>query len=54
MEFFSLISLDDLTDAQRNKLFTEAKSASKLSYSPYSMFPVGCAILTTEGQLITG
>ncbi|XP_053214750.1 cytidine deaminase-like [Panonychus citri] len=48
------VSSDDLSETQRNQLFAEAKNASKLSYSPYSKFPVGCAILTTEGQLITG
>jgi cytidine deaminase len=36
------------------KLTALAKDASKSSYSPYSKFPVGCALLTTDGKIFTG
>lgn len=48
------MATDDLSEDQKSELFKLAKDASKLSYSPYSRFPVGCAILTSEGQIITG
>ena len=36
------------------KLIQTAKTASKHSYSPYSNFPVGAALLTEEGEIFTG
>ena len=36
------------------ELFEKAMSASKNSYSPYSKFPVGAAILTSDGRIYTG
>ena len=36
------------------KLIQLAKEASQNSYSPYSKFPVGCAILTDDQQVFTG
>ncbi|MBO6218301.1 MAG: cytidine deaminase [Treponema sp.] len=35
-------------------LFERAFQASKASYSPYSKFPVGAAILTSDGRIFTG
>lgn len=35
-------------------LFEEAYKASKSSYSPYSKFPVGAAVLTNDGRVFTG
>ena len=35
-------------------LFSRAVEASKGSYSPYSKFPVGAALLTEDGTVITG
>ena len=35
-------------------LFAKAKEASKGSYSPYSKFPVGAALLFEDGTVITG
>ena len=35
-------------------LFEQALHASALSYSPYSSFPVGAAILTSDGRVFTG
>jgi len=37
-----------------NKLLDEAKNAALKSYSPYSHFRVGCALLTNEGKIFTG
>ena len=36
------------------ELFSRAVEASKGSYSPYSKFPVGAALLTEDGTVITG
>ena len=35
-------------------LMDKAKEVSKLSYSPYSQFAVGAAILTDSGKIFTG
>ncbi len=36
------------------KLIERAKEARKLSYSPYSHFPVGAALLTKDGKVYLG
>ncbi|MBQ6780087.1 MAG: cytidine deaminase [Treponema sp.] len=36
------------------ELFRAAVKASEFSYSPYSHFPVGAAILTADGSVVTG
>lgn len=36
------------------KLITAAIEARRNSYSPYSRYQVGAALLTTDGQIITG
>ena len=36
------------------RLLEEAKKARKKSYSPYSHFAVGAALLTADGDLFTG
>jgi len=41
-----------LTD--HNELIKEALKAREHSYSPYSTFRVGCAILTRSGKIFTG
>lgn len=43
-----------MTPAQRSELITLSKKARDASYSPYSKFRVGCALLTTSGEFITG
>ena len=37
-----------------NELIEKAKDARQYSYSPYSDFPVGAALLTKEGKIFTG
>ncbi len=36
------------------ELLSAAREAAKSSYSPYSRFPVGAALLCTDGTVITG
>lgn len=36
------------------ELITAAREASKRAYCPYSKFPVGAALLTAEGQIVSG
>ncbi|WP_194756077.1 cytidine deaminase [Aliidiomarina indica] len=38
----------------QDPLFALAKAAMERSYSPYSKFPVGCAIRTTSGATFCG
>lgn len=40
--------------SQMMNLFEKAKSASRNSYSPYSKFPVGAALLMEDGTVVTG
>jgi cytidine deaminase len=35
-------------------LIAQAREAARLSYSPYSRFPVGAALLCVDGSVITG
>lgn len=41
-------------DALMNALADAAKQASAQAYCPYSRFPVGAALLTDDGTIITG
>ena len=41
-------------DKKLLELFGLAMQASKMSYSPYSKFPVGAAILAEDGRIFTG
>src|ERR1051325_2153098 len=43
-----------LTSAQLRRLEQAARSAAKKSYSPYSKFRVGTAILAGSGKIYTG
>jgi|SRR5579884_1145233 len=36
------------------KLCSAAREASSRAYCPYSKFPVGAAVLTTEGEIVSG
>jgi len=43
-----------LTPAQRNELRLLATAAAEHSYSPYSRFRVGAALLLSNGKIVTG
>ena len=40
--------------SQKNELLEKARIAQKNSYSPYSKFSVGTALLTKNGEIFTG
>ncbi len=44
---------DDVKDT-RKRLLAKAREAKKNSYSPYSNFPVGAAVLLDDGQIFIG
>lgn len=46
--------MKSLTPAQQRKLETAARAAAKTSYSPYSKFRVGAAVLTDSGEIFAG
>ena len=43
-----------LPETEAEKLYQQARSAAENSYSPYSDFPVGAAVLTLDGQVFCG
>lgn len=43
-----------LTPAQKMALEDAARQACQYAYAPYSNFPVGAAVLTDCGQIVTG
>lgn len=43
-----------MNDEVMMNLFEAAMKASKNSYSPYSHFPVGAALLMEDGSIVTG
>jgi len=43
-----------LTKEEKDELIASSLNAKKFSYSPYSNFRVGCALLTTCGKVIEG
>jgi cytidine deaminase len=46
--------MKDLTSADRDRLIATAKIASQHTYSPYSQFPVGAAVLVSSGDVFAG
>ncbi|MFN8255091.1 MAG: cytidine deaminase [Bacteroidales bacterium] len=44
----------ELTDPELNHLINKAKEASQSSYSPYSEFSVGAAVLLDNGNVVQG
>ena len=53
MEDFELKKIDDLDERQK-KVVEAAVKAIDTSYSPYSKFAVGAALLLEDGSIITG
>jgi cytidine deaminase len=47
-------TLTPLTTDQRSNLISRAEAAAKHSYSPYSHFRVGAALLLEDGNIVTG
>lgn len=45
---------DGIDDATTTRLVEAARSATGNAYVPYSEFPVGAALLTASGEVITG
>ena len=43
-----------LTSEIEKSLWGAAEAAAKLAYAPYSTFYVGAALLTSEGEIVTG
>jgi cytidine deaminase len=39
---------------EEKQLLATCFEAKKMAYAPYSKFPVGCALLTTQGRIFTG
>ena len=46
--------MDELTEKTIQELIAHAIEARKMSYSPYSHYQVGAALLAKDGQVITG
>jgi cytidine deaminase len=53
INFLIADDISELNDYQEN-LVLKAIEATKKAYAPYSNFPVGAAILTTEGEIFLG
>ena len=43
-----------MTEKDKKTLVDKAIAARKMSYSPYSNFAVGAALLTSDGEIFTG
>lgn len=50
----SQASSDVLSDLSLRNLIREAEKAMQLTYSPYSKFPVGAALLCRDGTIFRG
>ena len=53
VEYFEFESLTELSEIDR-KLIDKAIEIAKKSYSPYSKFPVGAAVLLDNGEIYAG
>ncbi len=43
-----------ITEAQKSQLLEKAQQAYQKAYAPYSVFQVGAALLTEQGNIFTG
>ncbi len=48
------LTFQTLELADRDRLVAEARQVAQNAYAKYSNFQVGAALLTTEGQVVTG
>jgi cytidine deaminase len=48
------IPMSNITEETQTRLIAAAKQVSEHSYSPYSNFAVGAAVLTANGEIYTG
>jgi len=46
--------MDSLTAAMKERLWSAAEAAAKIAYAPYSKFYVGAALLTEQGEIVSG
>lgn len=46
--------MENLNPTQKTALEEAARRACRYAYAPYSNFPVGAAVLTDSGQIVTG
>lgn len=44
----------ELTEEIKNRLWSAAEAAASQAYAPYSDFHVGAALLTSEGEIVSG
>lgn len=44
----------DIRDEIKKQLMDTAKGAARYAYVPYSHFPVGAAVLTADGTIVSG
>lgn len=42
------------SETREDELIAAARAAAEKSYSPYSRFPVGAALLLSDGSIVTG
>ncbi len=47
-------NFQELSEAEKEQLLSEAKEARENAYAPYSKFKVGAAVLTEDGKIFTG
>ena len=53
MDVLNLI-VDIIADSVIKELISKSKKATEFSYCPYSKYPVGAALLTSDGTTYTG
>lgn len=46
--------MSEQLSSEQLQLLEAAKAAAQATYSPYSHFPVGAAVLTADGQVVKG
>jgi cytidine deaminase len=52
--FLERLYMDYLRNTEAEQLYARAVAASENTYSPYSNYPVGAAVLTVDGDVVPG